>query len=339
MRQAKKSKSQTQFRELDLAKVLTINVIRTQVPQWLSKMTGKKAEHGSAAFLSDKLEQAIVEVVQFQKKSKRLKSLELKLRKRRLRQDINTMLHRINTEIPKERDGIVYELENLANHLDLPSHLPHLKNTKFGQYQLEIDNLLDQLYEQGKRGEVLKLLQEVSSSEDIFASGQFFSRKMPRYLKFISKDRTRFGMADIEKYLEIYREFSGVYEKNLCVVKCLLHIKNQDGKLSYAEIRQQKFANTLNYVGGRIPLLKIPYDKDIRDAITHKSCYVDPSDQSIVYIKPNKPRVKQRPEEFTPIVDEMICITLCMSLLLMHVAYKDWKIIDSTIHVGSRRAK
>jgi hypothetical protein len=338
MGKEKESKLQDQFRELDVAKVMTINIIRTQVPQWLSKMTGKEMGHNSTA-ISDKLEKTIVEVVQFQKKSKRLKSLELKSRKRHLRQDINTMLHRIVTEIPKESDAINYEIKTLAINLDLPSHLPFLKKTKFGQYQLEIDNLLDQIYGMDKRGELLKLLRDVSKSEDIFASGQFFSRRMPLYLKFICKERTHFRAAAVEKYLEIYREFSGVYEKNLCVVKCLLHIKKQDAKPNYAEIRQQKFTNTLNYVGGRIPSLRIPYDKDIRDAITHRSYYIDPADKSIVYIKPNKTPVRQKFEEFIPIVNEMICITLCMSLLLMQLARKDWIIIDSTLQLDSSRIK
>ena len=337
MRQIEESKLQNQYEEFRLVKMVTFD-IRVQVPQWLSKMTGKKQEHESAS-LSDKLEKALVEVVQFERRSKRLKSLELKSKKRILRRDINIMLRRINNEIPKEGDAIDYEIENLASYLDLPSQVPRLKNTKFGQYQLDIDNLLDRLYGMGKRGEVLKLLQEVSKSEDMFAAGQIFSRKMPNYLKFISKDRKRFSVVAIEKYLEIYREFSGIYEKNLCVVKCLLHIKKQDAKPNYAEVRQQKFINTLNYVGGQIPSLRIPYDKDIRDAIAHKSCYIDPSDKSIVYIKPNKTSIRQPFEEFVPIVDEIICITLCMSLLLMQLAHKDWTIIDSYLHIDSKKVK
>lgn len=336
MRQDRESKFKNEFRELDLAKALSINLIRTETPQWLFKITGKKVDYDSTSSISNRLEIAIEEVVQFQKKSKRLRPLELKLRKRRFRQDLNAMLHRIAPEIPKQSDAIQYEIENLASSLDLPSHLPSLKGTKFNQYQLEIDKLIDQLYNLGKRGEILKLLEQVSKSDDIFATGQFFSRKMPGYLKFITKDRRILRAAAIEKYLEIYREFSAVYEKNLCLVKCLLHIKNQDAKPDYAEIRQQKFYSTLNYVGGQIPILRIPYDKDIRDAIAHRSYYIDPIEKSIAFIKPKKASSKKTFTELVPTVTEMICITLCISLLLAQIGYKDWRIIHNMLETKSK---
>lgn len=319
------------FHELDAVARLSVRSAVGQVPIWLEMLSGKRVNTKLAATASRMLEQALIEVFLFQKRCKRLKTVENKKRKQQLRTDLNAMLHRVDPTIPGDQDAVHWRIDRIEEDLAADNYLHYLQNTRFREYQSEIHKLVKELHSEDKRGELLRLLSEFGTSRDIYSVGQLFSNRMVGHIRFVSKVRKRIHGSTIWRYLQIYLDSCGAYEKDISLIACMLRVKELDNQPRYGQIRKEKFYGTLKYVGRRMPLLELPFEKSIRDAKAHENAYLNPTKKTICFVRIKGQLVERTYPEFVALVEEMTSVVLALRLVPLHLSYLDWETIDAIL--------
>jgi len=117
----------------------------------------------------------------------------------------------------------------------------------------------------------------LGKSDDIFAITQSISTRLEKHYEYLEKTNVRLTKQVMEKYIQIYWEFSGLFEKYLRIIIGLLYMLDNGTKPEYAALRKIPLTVNLKEIQKRdeYSVLVKPFDKVIRNAISHKSYLFD----------------------------------------------------------------
>lgn len=332
MKRRKGKGSSQAFEELDAVSRMPVRSIATKVPLMLQLATGRRTSAKLSATATRMLERALIEVLLFEKKSKRLRTLQITKRKKKLREELNALLAKVDPTMPSTEEPVSWRLKRIEEDLAADKYLPYLRNTKFALCQSEIGKLIDELYAQGNRGEILRLFAEFGTNPDIYSISQLFSAEMKHHYRFLCKTRKRIGEDTVWRYLRIYLDSCGVYEKDMSLVACLLQVRNSQGDVAYKKTRGERyFLRTVHYVQHRIPVLAAPFDKLIRDARAHVNVHIGEDGRSIVLVDRKGSPVEKTITDFMHLVEEMTATVLAFRLIVLQQNQMDWKTIDALL--------
>ncbi len=93
----------------------------------------------------------------------------------------------------------------------------------------------------------------------------------------------------MDKYLEIYDELSGVYEKLLSLIRTLVHLLNSGLNIKYEQFRKQGLHSNIKYIHKtRWRIFTYGFNTNMRNAIAHKTYKIDILKERIEYIDRTK---------------------------------------------------
>jgi hypothetical protein len=198
--------------------------------------------------------------------------------------------------LPLQIKGIFQSLNGLAPMLGAPDGVPiskivieglekyslwnfevpaFLATTQYATYLQTAKKLIQDVYSTTPLKRITTFIDNVTSSDDTKAKAPTIASIFPNNYKFLRKERKRFTKTSIDKYITIYDELAGVYEKDITFIIGL--IKLTEGKApKYSTIRNKPLATKVKYLkASKYAPLAGNFDVFIRNAKAHKTYLVN----------------------------------------------------------------
>ena len=199
---------------------------------------------------------------------------------------IDSIFKPLDSDIPDDIHALDYFFQFVEElHREFRFDMPYLSTTKYLEYLEALEELIVELKEEKKLGEVFSILSEFRNSNDIYIIVQVTLQKLINYHEFLQTDYSVIKKKHVDKYLEIYDELSGVYEKFLSLIRTLVHLRITGLKLQYEMVRKKGLHSNIKYIKKtRWRLFVLGFNSNMRNAIAHKTCKIDILKERIEYI-------------------------------------------------------
>ncbi len=306
----------------------------TELKSSVRRLTDKQRLSKDFSLLCELTVKSMAGIIKLEKRWRGSKGQPLTQRKRVMRRDLNSLMHRLNTSIPNGENVFDWEIKSTQEALDfLPALFPYLKKVGFEACLLEVSHLLEDIRQAEKHSKILDLLIDISKTKDSVTTSQFRSNEMVGYLKYLSKDRSQIARVTLLKHIQIYQELCGIYEKDILVCYCLLQIKGGN-KPNYTEIRKNtpEIQDRINFVRSHMAPLVKPWDRIVRNAKAHSDIEVDSRNRLVRFYERQNQGFKQYSfEEVVSLTREMSATVSVFSLLPIILANGDWKALKAML--------
>ena len=192
----------------------------------------------------------------------------------------------LDSDIPDDVHAFDYYFQIVNEiHREFRFDIPYLSKTKYCQYLSALEELTAELTKEKKLGEVFSILSEFRYSNDMYIIVQVTLQKLIKYYEFLQTDFSVIKKKHVDKYLKIYDELSGVYEKFLSLIRTLVYLHKTGLKLQYDLVRKKGLHDNIKYLKKtRWKILTYGFNKNIRNAIAHKTYKIDILKERIEYI-------------------------------------------------------
>ena len=202
----------------------------------------------------------------------------------------DVLFRSIESDIPKNvhaMDYLFQILEELS--MDFRFNFSYLKNTKYIEGLKGLEELIHELKEENKIGKSWEVLNEFKGSKDSYLVVQVTVQKLFKYYEFLASDFSEIKKEHIDKYLEIYEELSGLYEKLVSLISTLIHLLRSDDSFKYEAARRKGLHNNISYINkAGWKIFVSDFDRNMRNAIVHKTCPVDIIKETVEFIDRKK---------------------------------------------------
>jgi len=192
----------------------------------------------------------------------------------------------IVTDIPKDVHAMDYFFKIFEDLLkDFHFDMPYLEDTRYDEYLSTLEELMAELKKKNQLGKAFDILKEFKNSKDAYIVVQVTLQKLIKYYEFLRRDFSVIGKKQVDRYLEIYEELSGVYEKLISFIRTLVHLLKNAYRTIYETVRRKGLYYNIQYIKKtRWRLFTYGFDRNIRNAIAHKTCKVDILKERIDFI-------------------------------------------------------
>jgi len=274
----------------------TFSQLVEAMPGVLSVLLGKKLSPGILSQLSE-IEKSIPESLASLRELKSLQAIKDKsVRNAELSRVADKFLKSIISDIHPDKLGIDYLIERLEAQAVPPAMLGYLVETSYLASAKTLDDLIESIYSAGLARKLDEFLEsfDKDSRQAILAVGQLIAIKLPRSYKLLAKPRTRHTRKAAQDYISIYGDLTGLLEKGLPLVVGLVELL-QGKKPSYSEIAKRTLAKNIKVVRvSSYSNLGPNFDvRLIRNAIAHKSFYLDPVNRKVKFDDPISGQTKE----------------------------------------------
>lgn len=246
-------------------------------------------------------------------------------------QIMDSLMHSWIPTIPRDQHFVDWYVNFYADAIKPPAQLLFLNETQFENYQRLLKDLIARIYNLGRIDKVSQFLEQVDRSDDAYVIAQAFFTRLLSYYQYLEKKKVRTTRKTIEKHIQIYGEISGHFEKHLRVILGLIEILRKDQVLVYKELRRKSLAYNEQRLR-RDPdysSLASPFNRTIRNAISHKSYVLDPLEKKVEFIDLRKSVIVSY-QDFKKQVKELSSLILVLSqlrsivLLCSYLGYKQF---------------
>lgn len=191
-----------------------------------------------------------------------------------------------DSDIPDDVHALDYFFQIVNEiHKEFRFDMPYLFTTKYSQYLNVIEELTNNLKKEGKLGKAFSILFEFRKSNDMYIIVQVTLQKLISYYQFLQTDYSLIKKKHVNKYLEIYEELSGFYEKFLSLVTTLIHLLNDYNPPEYETVRKKGLYENIQYIKKTgWTTFSYEFNRNIRNAIVHKTYKVDILKEEIDFI-------------------------------------------------------
>jgi hypothetical protein len=192
-------------------------------------------------------------------------------------------------KIPKNVHAMDYLFQVCQELKDIRFNWVFLKDTKYAEYLTSLEKLTNELQKSKKIGDSWKVLEEFRHSKDFYLLLQATFQKLIKYYEFLARDFRRIEKKQLDKYLEIYEELSGAYEKLISLIATLIQLLQTDANYKYEIARRNKlYANELFIKKSGWAIFVSGFNRNIRNAIAHNTCKIDIIKKTAEFIDRNK---------------------------------------------------
>ena len=175
--------------------------------------------------------------------------------------------------------------EDLLN--DFLYEIDDLKDPNFSQYLRDIIKLIEKLKTTDNLSKAFTILEKFVHSDTFYLTAQTALQKLIKYYNFIEKEVKVVTKKEVDKYLETYFEFAGIYEKILPVISSLIWLTKIN--TSSKKKRKQSLYDNLNYVRkSGYKALVSGFDRNIRNSLAHRSFKIKIIEEKVEFIDQKK---------------------------------------------------
>ena len=193
-------------------------------------------------------------------------------------------------EIPKNVHAMDYLFQICEELLrDFRFNWRYLKNTKYAEYQQGLEKLMGKLTKEHKIGESWEVLNEFKNSEDFYLLLQATLQRVIKHYEFLRRNFPKIAKKQVDKYLEVYEELSGHYEKFVSLIAALIRLLRMNADYRYEAARKKGANRNIRFIeNSGWKIFVSGYNGNIRNAIAHKTCKVDIIKETVKFIDRNK---------------------------------------------------
>jgi len=202
----------------------------------------------------------------------------------------DTVFKSIVPDIPKNVHAMDYLCQVCEELLrDFRFDWRYLKNTKYTAYLQSLEKLTGELKKDHKISKSWEIINEFKDSKDFYPLLQATLQRVIKYYEFLAQDFSKIEKKQLDKYLEIYEELSGHYEKFISLIATLVQLSQTNASHKYETARKRRLYQNILYIeksGWKI--FVSGFNRNIRNAIVHKTCKVDILKETVEFIDRNK---------------------------------------------------
>lgn len=251
---------------------------------------------------------------------------------------IDSFFHWMISEIPESQHFVDWYINLFTESLKIDSHLLFLKETRFEHYQNMLKDLIMKIVDLGRLEKAKKFITEMRESEESLVIAQFFVIRFEKNYRYLDKKRKRITKKTIEKNIRIYRELAGLFEKYIVVLVGLIRILRKDELPVYSKLRaiplgtkEKMLKEEADYSDYRD--FVAPFNRTIRNALAHGSCYFQFFDKKIKFID-LKQNVVIQYEDFINQVRELSSLVLALSQIPFHILLFEYQNFKQILDEG-----
>lgn len=165
---------------------------------------------------------------------------------------------------------------------------PYLRGTNYAEYLQGLEELMNKLKKEQKISESWQVVNEFKNSRDFFPLVQATLQRIIKHYEFLEKDFSEIRKRQIDRYLEIYEELSGHYEKLISLLVALVQLSLKKADHSYEAARKRGLSQNVRCVErSGWGIFTSGYNRKIRNAIAHKTWRLDILKQKVDFIDRN----------------------------------------------------
>ena len=190
----------------------------------------------------------------------------------------------LSDDIPEDVNVFDYLLSALKESKGVRFNLSYLENTKYDDYVVMIENLLERIDEEGNMGSAGQHIWNFIYTNDAYALVQSAFQRMPDYYLFLEREHKAIKKEQVNKYLEIYDDLAGHFEKLVYLVVGLVKTLREDSTPDYEQIKKRRLYHNLMFLNrsGYGDLIS-GFDRHIRNALAHKTYKIDLVNEIVIF--------------------------------------------------------
>lgn len=203
----------------------------------ISKQLKEKFKHD----ISPEIEKYIAKKIQFGKemaKESQSKEYNGAYVKEKFYLFLDNILPNID-DMPEDVHVLDYWLSTFEEAHVIRFEFSYLKDTKYNDYIEVVENLFKRLDEQGKIVLVYQFIMDFIDTNDAYSLLQAAFQKMSDYYRFLEQGHQKIRKEQVQKYIEIYNELAGHFEKFVYLLVGLDKILKDDSVPDYEKIKEK----------------------------------------------------------------------------------------------------
>jgi len=162
---------------------------------------------------------------------------------------------------------------------------PYLKSTRYNEYLQTLEKLMGALKRRNKISKSWEILTEFRSSKDFFLLLQATLQRLIKHYHYLEEDFSQIEKKQVDKYLEIYGELAGHYEKFIALMASLIQLLETNANPKYEVARGRELSqNMLIVERSGWGIFVSGFNRNIRNAIAHKTFSVNVVNQTVEFI-------------------------------------------------------
>lgn len=192
-------------------------------------------------------------------------------------------------EIPKNVHAMDYFFQVCEELPRVRFNWRYLKDTKYSAYLQGLEKLTGKLKKEKKISESWEVLNQFGNSKDFYLLLQATLQRVIKHYKFLRRNFPKIAKKQVDKCLEVYDELSGHYEKFISLIAALIRLSKMNADYRYETARKKGSYQNIRFIeksGWKI--FVSGYNRNIRNAIAHKTCKVDIIKETVEFIDRNK---------------------------------------------------
>jgi hypothetical protein len=255
------------------------------LPSILSKLLGRRIPNGIADKISE-IRNMIPEISELLGKYPGIENSNKSEQLLAISNLLNDLVRIVVPDMPTDKTGIEYIAEFLDTRKPLPDG-SYLIETAYIKYTDAVSDIAYEIVSTNSWKEIQAYLDSVFNyHDDVMSGGQMLMINFPLIHKELQKGRKYFTKKQAQNDIEIYDKLAGQFEKCIAVAAGIINIIN--GQVAdYPRIRQRKLASNLDKVAkSKYSILTAGFEKIMRNALAHKTCFVNPLDRNVRFYDP-----------------------------------------------------
>ena len=193
-------------------------------------------------------------------------------------------------KLPTSVHALDYLFKNLEVFLsDFRFSWSYLKDTRYGEHLETLRKLMNELKRENKISKAGAILSEFRNSNDFYLLLQATLQKLIKYYQFLEDDTVQIEKKQIDKYLEIYEELAGHYEKLTALITALIQLLETSNDSKYEIARRRNLYQNMLYIEkSRWRVFILGFNRNIRNAIVHKTVNIDIVKRRVKFVDRSK---------------------------------------------------
>ncbi len=213
-------------------------------------------------------------------------------------------------EIPEDKTFIESYIELLKGVLEEPKDLEYIKQTSFTEYSNAMKRLVDDISQHGRLDKIDELYRDPAMLEDLQVLMQSTNDKLIPLTKELNKPVKKLTKKKVERFISIYGEMAGLYEKQIRIVVALIEIKDGVDKPDYNRISSNSLRNNVDKVKKRTEYSMLgEFNVTIRNSIAHEATILDVLGRKVSF--------RDRKDTVELSYGDVLCVTRELSALVL----------------------
>lgn len=165
----------------------------------------------------------------------------------------------------------------------------YLKDTRYSEYLETLQKLMNELKRENKISKAGEISWEFRNSKDFYLLLQATLQKLIKYYQFLEGDTGQIEKKQIDKYLEVYEELAGHYEKLAALMTALIQLLETNTDSKYEIARRRNVSQNMLYIEkSRWRIFIVGFKRNIRNAIAHKTVNIDIVKRRVEFVDRSK---------------------------------------------------